>query len=423
MHVNFIHKVYISLLNRLYLIYAKVIYRGLRNKIISFYSSNYDYRGNDECMYNDLKSKAIYTKDDYRSKGEASFLNPFWRIMPKYFMNTGGSTGNPYEFWVSTKCSIVDTFHQEAQHLKIGFVEQDRIFVINGCTIDDNHIRNNIFWKKKNNQELPFGSVEFSSHYLNYENSIYYVNELIIQKPAIIRSYPSVFVELTKYIKLLGYDNPPFILKGIQLTSEVISEQDHEYLVNFWGDIIYYQYGHSEAATIASKFPYEDCYTFSPYYGLVEILDDNGNHVNKGEEGRIIVTSIHNKVRPFIRYDTGDLAVFKSNDKNVIKVYSILGRNQDYVIDRKGNKISITGLVFGQHFKAFANILKWQILNDIKGHLIVKIIKLDSFDDDNFNELKDKLSFNNSFDVEILFVSDIEKTSRGKHKLVINEVE
>lgn len=367
-----------------------------------------------------LDSYPVMTKEDYRKIGEKKLTNKFISLLPKYKMNTGGSTGEPYEFYCDFSVGLIDFYHQKFQFEKMNFSKNDKLYVLNGWFPEDELVSNRVFWRaKKNINEFPFGSKEFSTHYLNSDNAGIYIDELVSRPPQYFRSYPSVFVELTKYLITYGYKSPPFKLKGIQLTSEMTSKQQEDLLKKYWGDIIFFQYGHSEAATIASKYPGEEYYTFSPYYGLVEILDEKNDPVKPGEVGRVVVTSIHNKVRPFIRYDTGDLATFRDYNNGVVTVYDIVGRVQDVVEDKEGNIVSITGLVFGQHFHAFKNIISWQINNEKKGVLYVDIIKEKSFTNDDDEEIIEKLSFKGRFKVYIRYVDKITKTRAGKHKLVI----
>lgn len=374
------------------------------------------------CRFSSLDEFPVMSKDEYRKIGEKLLQSKYLKLKPKYIMNTGGSTGQPFEFYTDLRAGMVDSLHQEAQHKKAGFGKDDKIYVFNGCEIAQQSLDKNVFWKEKvNKNELPFGSKEFSSHYLNKRNIKYYVDELKKIPPQFIRSYPSVFHDFTKLLMQLGYKTPPFNLKGIQLTSEVTTSEQEFVIKDYWGNIVYFQYGHSEVAVIASKYPGEDCYTFSPIYGVVEILDEKNQHVAPNEIGRIVVTSLHNTVRPFIRYDTGDLALFKENKNSVVKVYNIVGRTQDYVVDKFNNKIAITGLVFGQHFHAFKNMLSWQIINISPGALNVKIVKMQGYSLDDEQELQEKLGFNGAFDVSFSYVDEIEKTARGKHKLVINQ--
>lgn len=389
----------------------------LRTRLIRFVSISNIKRYKNE-KYEELRQFPISTKEIYKSFGEHNLKSRFYKLMSFYNMNTGGSTGEPYEFIVSSKAGIVDSLHQKYQHKKIGFEDGDRIVVFNGCIIDGLDVSKNIFWKKKSQKELPFGSVEFSTHYLNPETFIFYYHQLENIKPAIIRSYPSAFLEFTKML-MLNKIQCGFNLKGIQLTSEVVSEKEIEELESYWGDIVYHQYGHSEASVIASRYPGEDCYTFSPYYGDVEILDEQDRAVAVGEVGRIVVTSWHNYARPFIRYDTGDLARLKSIKGSKVKVSEIIGRSQDYLMDKFGYKVSVAGLVFGQHFEAFSKIIKWQFVDNGNGNILIKVVPFEKLLSVDKHEIINRVNINENFNITLVEVDDLVKTKRGKHQLVI----
>ena len=65
---------------------------------------------------------------------------------------------------------------------------------------------------------------------------------------------------------------------------------------------------------------------------LVEILDINNQALPNGKEGKIVVTSFHNKAHPFIRYELGDIGVLdeKSTPKKPI-LKRLLGRTSDLI--------------------------------------------------------------------------------------------
>ncbi|MEZ8257955.1 hypothetical protein AB6C49_11365 [Vibrio cyclitrophicus] len=427
--------------NRLVRTYHTVKYREFEKKVREFYLNKYSINNKsidyllsvalknaieNVQFYNGYKPELakfpIIDKSTYQKYGERLFLHKNSHLMGCYKMNTGGSTGEPFEFYRDVRTGIVDNIHQKYQHLKMGFNDNDKLIVFNGCDITKKNLDEDIYWNIKSSRELPFGSVEFSTHYLNINTIKYYLEKLISLDVSFVRAYPSAMCEFTSLLLQLGYKSMPFTLRGIQLSSEVCSDSQLKMLQEYWGkDTIYFQYGHSEAATIAAQYPGEDGYIFSPYYGLVEILDDSGKPVKKGEVGKVVVTSFHNFARPIIRYDTGDMALLSNETNSIVKVEKILGREQDYVVDKEGNKISVTSLVFGQHFKAFKNITNWQIVNDTKGVLHVKIIPSNRWNELNEKEIIDKLSFSDRFKVTLSYVQSIEKTKSGKNRLVIGE--
>jgi phenylacetate-CoA ligase len=75
--------------------------------------------------------------------------------------------------------------------------------------------------------------------------------------------------------------------------------------------------------------------------------------VPHGDTHRLVATSTHNFATPLIRYDTGDLIepTFKDGLLESFRIKE--GRNSENVIDLNGRSISLTGLIFGRHHKAF----------------------------------------------------------------------
>jgi phenylacetate-CoA ligase len=71
----------------------------------------------------------------------------------------------------------------------------------------------------------------------------------------------------------------------------------------------------------------------------IEILNDEGQAVKPGEEGRVIVTALYNHAMPFIRYELGDRVLLKSSKKGPYQVIErIVGRTNDIAILPSGKK-------------------------------------------------------------------------------------
>ena len=115
-------------------------------------------------------------------------------------------------------------------------------------------------------------------------------------------------------------------------------------------------------------------------YTKAVILDENGNHVKKGECGEIVVTGFTNVGLPFVRYKTGDLAIYGGTQRNgTVVISNLLGRSKDFVYDKQGEKVYLVGFIFGGHIKAFNDIREWQIHQKEKGKLVITIVKGVSF--------------------------------------------
>lgn len=99
----------------------------------------------------------------------------------------------------------------------------------------------------------------------------------------------------------------------------------------------------------------------------------------------------------------------------------LLGRNVDFIFNKKGEKIFLVGFVFGGHIKAFNHILAWQIQQTEMGKITLLVVKGDGYDEDVENEVK-QLFDSKDIDVEFQYVGKIEKTKRGKQKFLIQEL-
>lgn len=112
------------------------------------------------------------------------------------------------------------------------------------------------------------------------------------------------------------------------------------------------------------------------------------------------------------------MAEYGGVDKNGnVILTTIIGRKQDFIYDIKKRRINITALIFGQHFHAFENIVRWQIIQLEFGKVEIKIIKSDCYTERDELEIK-KQFFLMGFEIVFFYVNDIPLTPRGKYRLV-----
>ena len=345
------------------------------------------------------------------------FINAKCPFYNRFRFNTGGSTGEPFVFYTNRLSGYVDAAHQRFLHKKIGYKRGDKVFSIDGTIIPEDLQSKHIYWIKSGSSDAVFGSYAYSALSISSKSIPYILESFEREKPAILRGYPSAICEIAEFILSSG-TQIDFQLKGIVLTAENIMEK-HVHLLNAaFHAPVYGQYGHSEKCIFAYTEANTLSYTCSSYYGFVEILDENNNHVKIGEVGRIIVSSYYNDAMYFLRYDTGDLAEYGGVDKNGNIIFTaIIGRKQDFIYDFEKNRINITALIFGQHFHAFANILRWQIIQSELGKVDIKIIKNNYYTEKDESEIRNKFLLM-GFEVEFFYVDDIALTPRGKYRLV-----
>ena len=342
--------------------------------------------------------------------------------MPDYLAGltyTGGSTGQPLAFY---RLGSYDGIHQAFLYRLMGYVPGDRILAMDGTLVADKLTERNIFWTNKSNRDLPYGRLALSSQYLTTENIGFYIEFLKEFRPAIIRGYPSFIDLIASYIVENDIDMKIGV-KGIQVTSESVADHQVERIGRAFGAPVYNQYGHSEACVFG--YSIDDSFTTycSPLYGFTEVIGDDFKQVAPGDVGEIVVTGFACHAMPFIRYRTGDLALYDGEEDGITRLRRVYGRTQDYVYTADMERVLLTAIIFGRHYEAFDNIRKWQLVQDVPGEITFRIMATSEFSDRDRKELHD-----NFYDIAKIvthceLVDSLALTPHGKSKLLVQNVE
>lgn len=366
----------------------------------------------------DIQKYPLLTKDIIREKYE-EITSDNKSHMVYHVSHTGGSTGEPLEFLNSAS---FDGYFQKKLWQQNGYRTGDIILAMDGSTINESLQKKDIFWFQCSNQNSPYGGYVMSSLYLTDSNIDKYCNYIFALKPDFIRGYPSFVYSIAKYIT----DHNMLIdfrVKAVELTSESAFPYQLETIKNAFKTRIIMQYGHTECCAFGYTFDQSMKYRIEPLYGYVEILKEDGSHAQIGETGEIVVTSLHNRVMPLIRYKTGDLAVFGGKDDKGIILDQILGRTQDYIVSRKNTKVLLTALIFAQHFDAMGHIRQWQIEQNSPGRVQISVVKAATYNESDETEILELFDRLGDVTAEIIYVDDIKKTARGKSKMLIQHLD
>jgi len=337
-------------------------------------------------------------------------------------MNTGGSTGEPLEFFVSRIAGLIDTVHQEFVFKNsMQYQQGDVIVAFDGSSVPTKLLNAHKYWVVTSNQDIPYGRLSYSSLYLRADTIPHYIRHILETKPSIFRGYPSFINDIAQYILDNGI-SIPFKVKGVQLTAENAHDWQIENIRKAFNTEVFLQYGHSEVCVYGYTFDNSYEYYCSPFYGFTEVLSDDGKHISVGDVGEVVVTGFYNFAMPFIRYRTGDLAVFNGDVDGVTRLGKIVGRTQDFILTDNGEKVALTALIFGQHYRAFRNIQKWQLQQDIPGKVKVRIVQEDDYSVENEIEIRAKFKDICDVDTEFDYVDLIPLSPRGKFKFLVQNI-
>ena len=146
-------------------------------------------------------------------------------------------------------------------------------------------------------------------------------------------------------------------------------------------------------------------------YGYVEVISKNGVK-------QLVGTSYCNTSSPFIRYNTEDEVDNDMSDDGMLISFSMKGgRPSEYILDKNGKKISLTGLIYGRHHKLFDFCASIQIKQNIAGYATVLYVSRNDIDTEP-SALFD--SENVEIEFEFKAIPQPIRTVSGKIRLLVN---
>jgi len=242
---------------------------------------------------------------------------------------TSGSTGNPVSFFYSRE-------HQASR-----FAARARYLRENGW----NPLRRSL-WIISTRMQSPdllftmrarlFGS-RFLSHILDLEKL---ADALRAMDPAYLYSYPVNLDGLARIFEQRGERLPS--LRRIFSGSEVLENSQRERMRRVFGVEVSDNYGSTEAF-LAWECPLGS-YHINAEHVIVEIVDENGHPVAPGKLGRVLVTTLQNRLMPLIRYEIGDYAFAADNGcrcgRTLPCIGAVGGRDINLFIDSDGKRFT-----------------------------------------------------------------------------------
>jgi phenylacetate-CoA ligase len=263
----------------------------------------------------------------------------------------------------------------------------------------------------------------FSSDHLERRYMPQYAEALDRHRPRWIEAFPSALYPLARWLR----DHPmPGItarLRGVMLFSENVYGFQMRLFREVFGCPVVSHYGHSERVLMAATLPGDDRYHFWPQYGWFELLDDDGRPVSRpGQVGHVVGTAYDNRVMPFVRYRTGDLAVLSDAPPaypGFPVCERIEGRVQEFVVCRDERLVSITTLGVG-HFAELADVDAIQYEQREPGRVTLRVVCERPLAEDARERIARAVErkTQGGCAVSIEHVERIERTPRGKAPLL-----
>lgn len=317
-----------------------------------------DFRGPE-----DLARLPILTKDQVRANADALVDRRFLRFSIE--ASTSGTTGEPMKMRLNEGYVAFDTACIFRHWSWAGYRWRDRMVALRSYVPQSDR---EPLWRYDWAQNTLF----FSAYHLSPETCERYIDEILKFQPRFIKAYPSSVTVLAEYAYPVR--EKFHALRGIFTSSETLLPTERETIERTFGKKVFNWYGMTEPVMVITECEAHEGMHINWEYGFPEFLPSDD--LPEGEY-RLVATSFHNPVMPFIRYETGDVVRLLAEDRpcscgrNMPLVETVVGRKDECIVTPDGRRLPSVN--FYTLFRKYEEILRFQLVQYGRAEVVAKI--------------------------------------------------
>lgn len=250
-----------------------------------------------------------------------------------------------------------------------------------------------------------------------------YVGRLRRQQPKLIIGYASSLAFVAEYMARKGHSGVKPL--GIISSAETLGPEKRAIITEYFQCPVYDRYGSREFANIAQQCEHvAGMHVFHDRLH-VEVLRPDGSPCGPGELGEITVTDLCNRVMPFIRYRTGDLAVVADKPcacgRSLPILASTHGRLSEIIVGPNGKYYACPGPTWlGADVPGVAQL---QLIQPELSLVEVRIVPGALWTDESRRKIEARMiHLLGDVQVTLTLVDRIAPAASGKHQIVISRV-
>jgi phenylacetate-CoA ligase len=332
----------------------------LLNKLLQFVSRSNKFYSDRFSIHpirlNDLKKFKMLTKKEIVDKYN-SIYKKYSSI--EYEHETSGSTGQPLKIISSN----ISEAHRMAQRLRFyqwwGIKPSDASVLLWGGI--DNDVTNRSNTKEKLKRYFKGKNLKIDAASLNMNTIKDYYNEMLMIKPSYIRGYRSAIYLFAYLLDKCGLRGSRLGLKVAITTSEILDDEQRDYIEEILNVKVADEYGAAEIGLIAYECPSGSKHICEE---LVYVYANNNNEM--------IVTDLHNYSMPLINYMVGDKILIENRPcicgRKSRTIVRVEGRSHDYILLENGEYMCDSIFYYAIKdlgINGFANsILQYKVIQD-----------------------------------------------------------
>ncbi|MDT0294369.1 phenylacetate--CoA ligase family protein [Mesonia ostreae] len=277
-----------------------------------------------------------------RKQDLAKFNDDFIAVKPREiieYVTTSGTLGDPVTFALNEN-DLQRLALNEAQSFQlIGVGENDVVQIT--TTLDKRFIAGLAYFLGLRKIGAGIVRVGAGSPALQWDSIQRF-------KPSYLIVVPSFLIQLAKYAEANDIDINTSSIKGAICIGEALRDEKHELntlgkkIKSLWDIELFSSYASTEMCTAFTECKKHKGLHVPENLIFTEILNENGEEVQPGEIGELVITTLGVETLPLVRYATGDLVkklkITCDCESSSALISSVLGRKQQ-LIKYKGTSI------------------------------------------------------------------------------------
>lgn len=324
--------------------------------------------------------------------------------------HTGGSTGRPLAF-----------YYDDAKHelmlaaMMRGFMMSawrpgQRILYLWGASRDV--APGGVFADSRRDflsAEKTVSAAEFSEARLHE-----WVGLIRHWRPVLLYGYASALAELARFVVDTGIRLPNKLL-GVYSTAEILNDWQRELMQQAFGCKVFNQYGCREVPNIAWECRRGNMHVFTDMVYL--------ESVPIGGEDRLLVTSLTNRLMPFIRYNIGDTGRLLDAECDCGLPFPLMEmdvcRRNDLIRVRTGRLFHPA--YFNRLLYGLQQIQQYQWVQTDLDRIVLNLVASERLSPETLAEIDTDIRRNvdGQMRFEVNYLDEIPRTVSGKHRFVI----
>jgi phenylacetate-CoA ligase len=358
-----------------------------------------------------LRELPVLTKAEVQRAGRVLIADQY-RDRRLEEIHTGGTTGTPLAVYCDSQVLQRNYAFFERFKRSAGVRAGARVATFAGRPLVPPD-SNGPFWR----HNFASNQLLCSSYHIAPATIGSYVDALARFGPELIDSYPSNLEPLARHIVATGDER--LRPRAVITSSETLFPEVRALAERAFGCPVVDHYGGAEMVAFVTQCAHGG-YHVNQEYGVLELLVD-GRPAEPGETGEIVATGFINPVMPLLRYATGDFATLAKGrcacGRQSLCLERIEGRMDDVIETPEGRLVGRIDPIF----KAVSSLHETQVIQDAIDHVRVEVVAGDIAQHE-LDELAAqlRLRLGPTMRIDIVRVSRIERTARGKLRTVVN---